>query len=64
MAQWHDVAVPAGVPGLPSGRQELHCWMFNAFRLDQRGGDGLLAAAGRSGAGADGSTITNGRGFW
>ena len=36
MAQWRDVAVPAGVPGLPSGRQELHCWAFDAFRLDQR----------------------------
>ena len=36
MAQWRDVSVPAGVPGLPSGRQELHGWVFDAFRLDQR----------------------------
>jgi DNA-binding winged helix-turn-helix (wHTH) protein len=36
MAQWRDVAVPAGVPGLSSGQQELHGWMFDVFRVDQR----------------------------
>ena len=36
MAQWRGVAVPADVPGLPSGQQELPCWVFDAFRLDRR----------------------------
>ena len=36
MAQWRGVAVPAGVPGPSSERQEPYCWVFDAFRLDQR----------------------------